>query len=265
MSRIVEESERIKFLEATVKAMHEFLRNRCLPVLIGPPSSHCAMGSGTCLRVDGRSFVVTCAHVVQEESLSDIWVLYERNGYQERLPVLDLFIPSARDEKTDVCLIEIDSATADQLGRKFVSVEQFGEPPDLQSEQLFYLYGYPAELRTVVPGTFVYGGLSWATSPVPSEEYPETADPELDLAFAYSKTGIYVTEGLGELDLPDPGGLSGASLWSVDHYKADPLLGPHNAKWIGIQRAWVRGKRIAYGNRVRVLEDLLEEAGLRHG
>ncbi len=256
------EIEQKRIDRATSHAMHEFLKARCLAILIGPTSAPRSIGTGTCFHASGRFFVATAAHVVLKVPVEEIWLLHVRRGHQTRVPIERVIASGGGDYDTiDLALLELTAQAAASIGREFVSPASFGDPPQRAREALTHVFGYPWDLidqDRVADGEFHFGGVSWATLHVEPSSFPDRADAEFDVAFDYSEHGVVGVERV-PLRLPRPGGFSGASIWALNPNLARPLVGPQNARWIGIQRAWVPERRIAYGNRVSLLDPLLSK------
>ena len=247
---------------ATVDVLHEFTKARSLPILLGDMSNP-EIATGTCLRVGGRFFVSTVAHATAEYRDDQIWIVHARNREaQERIPLLQRFERIA--DGVDLALLEISADSARISQREFATEGAFGDPPRGPGRHILHIHGYPAQFVSageLKRQRLRYGGVSFTTLPMSLDDYPERADPSRDVAFAYLESGRRV-EDERSLPLPDPGGLSGAGIWSLDPNARGPLLGAHNARWVGIQRAWIRERRIAYGNKTELLRAFLLEHGV---
>ena len=94
----------------------------------------------------------------------------------------------------------------------------------------------------------------WPTN----EMIPDFIDPSINVVLKYPEEGL-VGEEEQLQSLPDPGGISGGSMWIYDPNLANPIVGIHNARFIGIQKSWFPPKRIAIGNKVIYLLRLIAQ------
>lgn len=220
------------------------------------------VASGTCLRVADRFFIATAGHPLLNLRSSQINIIHSNQPGFERVPYSAVGICGGHDGDTqDVGFLELEATQAETLQRSFLTLSELDFAPTLGPNVWLFLFGYPTALLPIdkaALGTFAFSSLGLITVAVPTTQYPPTASTDIDLVIEYPATGKVGSEDAA-FPLPHPGGVSGGSIWLLDPNRADPLVGFHHARWIGIQRAWVPAKRMAYGNRLRLLAQLLLE------
>ncbi len=207
---------------------------------VGPDQRLDPVGSGLLLRVGSSHFLVTAAHVLDENTQSPD-SFCDLVTYGQRLPVIlqgASFRTTIAEGKTreddplDVGFIELPDAQVAQLG-----VDRFLEPSQIDlndkgdSPALYGAFGYPASLNysiepdwesPVNPTPFSY--TSQLRSSAAHVELGVSQATHLVLAASNRKTRA---PGGRKVKLPDLRGMSGGGFWRYTEYgQANPVKAP---------------------------------------
>ena len=217
------------------------------------------LGSGTCLRIGQRFFVATAAHVVCDVAARDIYIVHQKSRSRDWTPIDRVGARGGgRGEAIDVGYLEISASTAQTMSCDFLELSRLDLADTLPTEAHF-MFGFPAELRTgihpereLVRVIF----MAYMTEKVSPEHAPAQVEDERHIALEYLEKGV-IGPTDHSVEMPEPGGISGGSIWAFRLGADDRLLSAENARWVGIQHTFVRSRRIEYGSRVGDLLTLL--------
>jgi hypothetical protein len=85
-----------------------------------------------------------------------------------------------------------------------------------------------------------------------ADSIPSFVNPDIDVVLEYPERAA-----LGHRrqlhSVPHPDGISGGSMWIYHPNLANPIVGVHNARFIGIQKSWFAPQRVAIGNKIITL------------
>ena len=242
--------------------MAAYIRRHSVALGLYSGAEHPEIGSGTCVSVGERFFVATAAHNIHHQSENSISIVHTNQPESERVPISALhWSGGERGQPEDVGLIELEPEVAHSLKRDFLSLDRVSENPPPLEEGWLFLFGFPSQLvpsDRAATGIYAYSSIGFITLGVPVSQYPDSASRSLDWVLEYPETGEVGWDDRA-FPMPDPFGVSGGSIWFLNPNEATPLVGSHNARWVGIQHSWVRSRRLAIGNRISVWLTLVKE------
>jgi hypothetical protein len=220
-----------------------------------------AQGSGTCIRIGGRFFVATAAHVVAKFPVTRYAVLTPITSDQ----VLKVIAGGRRGggprDDLDVAWLELSGRAAAAAGRSFLDLGRLAPYCDGADEALC-IYGAPTERR--VGGTkkglpsFTAVASMWETRAMTAEqvgdvdrksrihvEWPRVVRGHNNESYAY----------------PEPHGISGGAVWSLNTKSQADAWRPEHMQLIGIEFAVqrARGYRYLIGQQIHVWLEMLAE------
>jgi hypothetical protein len=213
-----------------------YLSNRSVALLLRPEPG-LWVGSGVCIRIGARHFVVTAKHNLQHNGqdlqISDIEVRARGEKYGEPLNVTSKSLAS----DLDLAWLELDPMASKRPHLAFVTIDEIASLPEKGDREPCCLLGYPAEM---------------ADKPSDAQQRPllESAFI-LTLSIPQSRRQGHATDGTfaiewpphdGSLDdsLPQPYGLSGGGVWLLPRHDDYLVWSPERARLVGIEVAWRR-------------------------
>ena len=218
-------------------------------------------GSGTLLKISNKYFIITAAHCISNLDLKDIKIAYREKSLSERFEIIKMGYKGGSDnDPSDIAYLEIKEPDPKGLPAEFLTLGNLRTNP-FYKEKLGYLFGFPSQLipiEEVFEGTFRFRSLGLLTIIKDARAYDNIVDPIIDCVFSYPKSGL-IGEETNFSESPDPGGLSGGSMWIYEDENSTDIVGSHNAKLVGITKSWIPKQRIIIGNRIIYLLNLLQD------
>lgn len=231
-------------------AIERFVLNVTVPIFLEVGDSGGLLATGTLFKIDGRSFLITARHIVND--VTDLTCLaYPENPTRGELFTFGSFtILKPNEEHIDVAAVEFKSPETIarlEANWQFLSLENVAAPSWVTSDGAFFVSGYPESLTKLESG-WTTGKLATAYTqrlPTPPAEAKLPAFPELDLFFDYGHDATSVT---GQpMKTPEMPGVSGASVWELR--PASGVWAPENAtRVVGIQSAYLHSKYLRAKN-----------------
>lgn len=232
------------------------MANEALPTL-----NPLEQGSGTCIRIGGRFFVATAAHVVPTfpstryavltPSTKD-WVLKVIGGGRRG--------GGPRDE-LDVAWLELAPRAAAAAGRHFLDVARLGPYRDGSDEDLC-VYGAPAQDRQMgtkdgLPSVTSVASM-WATRSMTADEIGDV-DRERRIHLLWPR--IVMGHNDDAYAYPEAPGLSGGAIWSLNTRAHGASWRADQAQLIGVEFAAqrARGHRYLIGQQIHVWMEMVAE------
>jgi hypothetical protein len=211
------------------------------------------------LMVGDHFFAVTAAHCIRSTQVTQMRVAYRERDYSSHFAFFKKgTLGGSNDDPVDVGYLEIDHSLTQEIPVEFLTLDHLSIEHEPESSVAF-LFGFPAKLIPLDKAqqrTFVFRPLGLLTLTATQDSIPNFVDSKLNIVLRYPEQGAVGEQSL-PLSLPDPHGISGGSIWVYDPNLANPLIGVHNARLVGIQSSWSETKRIAIGNRIVNLLRLL--------
>lgn len=239
-------------VSATNTALSDFALRHSVGLGLYSRGDYPHSASGTLLKIDSHYFIATAAHCIRGVDLADIRVAYREKNYSAQFRLIGKgTLGGARGDPFDVGYLEVDKSVAEHTPAEFLTLNHVAIEYD-PAESLAFLFGFPTELipkGEARKRRFRLKSLGLLTLLATDESIPDFVDPDIDVVLIYPEQGV-----LGEQrqlhSLPHPEGISGGSMWIYDPNVANPLIGVHNAHFIGIQKSWFAPQRVAIGNKV---------------
>ena len=223
------------------------------------------VGTGTFLRFNERTFILTAGHVVHEL----------RTTNADGSPVYDagsLFsVGNGRllermsgtwkywGPPQDLALMEIAQTAFPNIDR--VPVSELMLAPDTRdlNNDIYFLHGFPGDKSRYTPigqgvesKSLPYAG--WLADSMASEYVPE-------IHFAISYPPLGTTDSTGApADLPKPHGLSGSLIWKTNRLAAGTAWTPHDARVVGLALCYDQVSQCILATRVEYLKGMLRAA-----
>lgn len=224
-------------------------------------------GSGVLLRLQGRPFLLTAAHVSDVAPATGLLVgtssgirpMYGRR-YVTKVPAS----AQREDDRLDIAVLCLDERSALSFeGSSFLEQGELAMAPSEEPPPSVLLVGYPTSIQRTSPrrppeGASVYTLLA---SPAPSDYYADlhySKDTHLLIPFdRHSSWRI-----TGKSTSPDLHGVSGCGLWFLDE---QPQPARPTARLAGIVTGWnpARPKCIIASRLIVPLTAILKDLGIR--
>lgn len=232
--------------ESAKLAVEERAARVTIPIMYWNGETHEIVGTGTCLRINERLFVVTAAHLFAGYDLGLFCIPVARANAQP-VRLLGKLVRSKDAVSIDIAVIEIVDATVrGQLlaGWDAITLEDVGDADD---QGVFVLSGYPSTQPSERNATMEYGLTTTFTERLdrPPDRTKDPIDESIDLFFLHSDHAI---DRDGKLVATDPlQGASGASVWQYREDVSGLWTARKAMKVVGVQSsaasgAWFRAK-----------------------
>lgn len=210
------------------------------------------VGSGTLLEVHGRYFLITAAHVLDENGRTNLYLpgipLVEvvGAGVKTQAP-----LNNRKNDSIDLGIIEIDASAAKRvLGVRAIT------PSDIATDDVpkrltsYGFVGCPSSKNKPRPGRKLQVTSNFlGVLPAKVERYAEIgAEPILHFAGEFDRSRV-VDRKHEHVAAPDPEGMSGGGVWRVGSY-AEIDSGRAEPKFIGVGIEHHKHEKLLLGVRV---------------
>jgi hypothetical protein len=219
-----------------------------VPILPNLMPDLSAPGSGTCVRIGGRYFVATAAHVVQHKETETFFIgtPVRSNG------VLRIINRGSRGgpqgEDLDVAWLELHPRAAAAAERNFLDVARMRTHASGDGETDLLVFGAPANEMVVGReddgSPFFQPHASWwlARALMDPRDLGEAADFEKRMYLEWPRSRLGHN---GETyPYPEAPGMSGGAVWAVN--ASAPSWRPENIQFVGVEYSWKTGGGAAY-------------------
>lgn len=190
-------------------------------------------GSGTCIRIAGRFFIATAAHVVLGFPETSYWVATPTTT-TGGLTVIGGGRRGGRNgQALDAAWLELPSSAASAAGRYFLDIARLGPYRNDLGEPV-RVYGFPIEHQERRANSAQAVGTTWTTRGL-AEEDVAGVDRSRRLYLEW----LRMVPGLNDqsYEQPDAHGLSGGGIWAINTRAHGEAWRPDQAQLIGIQFA----------------------------
>lgn len=217
------------------------------------------VASGTLLRIGSRYFVATAAHCLRRPDLEDIRIAYREKDFSTRFTLVRKgILGGTESDSIDVGYLEIDKSVLEYVPAAFLTLDHIAVEYD-STESIAFLFGFPAEFvpkDEALKRRFRFRSLGFITLEATADTTPDFVDKDINVVLEYPDEGELGAP--AQLHpLPHPGGASGGSIWIYNPNLANPVVGVHNARLVGIQKSWLPPSRIVIGNKIENLLRLI--------
>jgi len=219
------------------------------------------IGSGTFLRLCGKSYLLTAEHVVDEgkkyatithTSSSGSKPVQFKHGFRLAKPPIDL------------ALARIDEDVVQEHGIVPWGVEALGLSAGNIERDVMFVHGYPGEKSRWVP--IVKGGIYSTSMPFWTSDCVSNwnqFDEGKHLAIMYPKDGWF-DETKKPIPMPLPFCMSGSAVWQTNRRDSTGAAwSSEQARIVGLVHLWNEPAESLIATRVEVIRDFLLDA-LRH-
>lgn len=210
---------------------------------VDPRTGVAEQGSGTCIRIAGRFFISTAAHVLDNDPKMHA-LLTPRRTDRLRKIVGGGKRGGGRHDELDVAWLELSGAAAKTLDRHFLPLERMRARCDGRGEHLAF-YGAPADdqkksvAEDGLPVVTAIGSF-WATKPL-TERADLGYEPELDRRIYLDWPTQIIGHDGEPYPLPEAWGMSGGGIWALNlRDDAPETWRPEYAQLVGIETGWLR-------------------------
>jgi hypothetical protein len=257
------------FISEALRNLHPRLQQFVCPILgadaRGVPQ---LLGSGILLKVLSHWFLITAAHVLDENTYTNFYLLGKAvDLMMGKTALLDLegtvhFVntPEAgrKHDRLDLGFVALSDSLAAELATRY----SFLSPEDLDVNEVltmevvvarapYAFVGYPQSRNKARPGNkFKPCGAMFSLSPAPLERYSG-----LDLD---SRTHIVANFDRSNIGGPEPYGISGGGVWYVGDHLI--LTGSQRPKLVAVAIEWREPEKVMVGVRISVAVSMIVAA-----
>jgi hypothetical protein len=266
-----------KVLRLAADALVPHMQTRSLAIVGMMDGKPNGVGSGTCIRIDDRYFIATCAHVIAPYETRNLRLIHSLEPSVTEFNILRTGLRGGVAGDIDVAWLELDPRDLATLGKQFIDHRRVRPHTPHLPDDLAVLFGFPGKLLSpekTPDGELIGLGarpIAYHTGTLAPDQYPNSDPPpdlEVDMFLDYPSDGNILTSG-SSAELPPAPGLSGGGIWSSG-VTTEGIWSPEGAALIGIEKSWpgkhvyVRGTQIQHWFRM-LAEDLPElEPIVRH-
>lgn len=209
-------------------------------------------GSGTLFKIGSRYFIATAAHCIKKLDLASIRIAYRESRYSDRFTLAKKgTLGGEKGNPYDVGYLELDRRVVERTPAEFLTLDQVALEHDRES--LVFLFGFPSEIvskdEAIKQRQFRLRYLGLLTFMAKPDSLPAFVNQDTDLVLMYPEKAVSGHKRRHHL-VPNPNGISGGGFWIYNPNLASPLIGAHNARFIGIQKSWFEPQRVVIGNKV---------------
>jgi hypothetical protein len=245
---------------ATNSALSAFALRHSVGLGLYRGRNHIENGSGTLFKFGSRYFIATAAHCIKRLDLSNIRIAYCESKYSDRFTLVRKgTLGGEKGDPYDVGYLELDKRVVDCTPAEFLTLDQVTLEHD-PVESLVFLFGFPSEIvpkdEVTKQRRFRLRYLGLQTLMAKPDSLPGFVNQDTDLVLMCSEEGVSGHNRKRHL-VPNPEGISGGGIWIYNPNLASPLIGAHNARFIGIQKSWSKPQRLVVGNKAISLLRLL--------
>lgn len=235
-------------------AMRYYLDDRLVPVITRYKEKTKDIGSGTCIKIKGKYFIITAGHVISNYNLKDISLLLAGAGRPPYHVTKFINIGYNFDESNDIDVgyIEISEKEAKKLGKKFIEHDPFKFNVSHFNEDTVLVSGYPCELikldQTKDFNIYTVRASHFQTMTLPTDKWPKRFGVDKHILLNYQEL-VEDSDG-NTVKIPDAPGISGGSIWAINA-KTKGIWSPQNTNLIGIQSLWNQKERYLVGIQIQ--------------
>lgn len=239
---------------AAAVALHDYVSNRSVALLLSSRSDEMYIGSGVCVRIADRYLIATAAHNLQDLELSNVSVIGRGERLGQPLQALRMGVSDFPDR--DVAWLELDPNGPWPSRLHFVTSDQICSLHEENDRQPCFLQGYPAQRvekpRNIDQRPFVEsdGLLTLSLGPA-RRRSPRVA--AIDIAVEYPPHD----GSIDNIGLAPPPGVSGGGLWVFPRFDDHPVWSAEKAKLVGIARGWWKDEREEVASRIECWLELV--------
>ena len=194
-----------------------------------------SVGSGTCVTVNGRFFICTAGHVIENLELEQIRIVSTDEYTPLTIPLLAA--RAVNSGELDVGYLELDAPAAKALGKTFVDVESILLEPKSLDNEVVVIVGFPSEDVKAENLYYTLGLMTFVT--IGKEESKWGSGIDRTVRFELNYPDFLVEAGKSvPIAMPKPKGVSGGGIW-VTEINDHKVWHPGKAKLAGIQQCWI--------------------------
>jgi hypothetical protein len=249
-------------------AIQTFLAKITVPVLlVGTEHGVIPHGTGTFFEIGDSVFLILARHLLDDVEPANLAVPVGSEGPEvQTLGPFEILRPT--DDHLDVTALKLkdpDLVSRFRAGWRFLGLSHVTMP---SKDGAFILAGYPAS-ATLKRGDILGGRLlSFYTErlerpPALASFLDQPHDPQVDLFFKYSATGMLMSTG-EDKETPALPGASGASVWEWREPEGNGLWTPEAVlKVVAVQSSWSnQSKKWFRATGWQVVFNTLRQAGI---
>lgn len=251
-----ERRQQLLFMKSN-EALIRHLEKRTVAIVSFDGDTPSEIGSGTCIKIEGRYLVATAAHVISKVSVGDI-VLVPTGGpnpVSHRPRVIGRGTSGGElNDDVDVGWLEIHPDDVQMLRKDFDPPDRIVSGIQHLPDDLALLCGYPGELipKDLLERKFLgVQPVGYYTTTIGTSNWPLPSKQEFDIYLDYNTQDAVSTDG-EKIKMPDAPGFSGGGIWAAHaNVQKDTIWSPSAASLIAIDRSWFKEKQWARGTQIQ--------------
>lgn len=239
---------------SALTAMRHYLDIRLVPIFTRYREKAFSIGSGTCLKIKDRYFIITAGHVISDYSKKDISILLAGWGKSPLHVTNFLNIGYIDDEASglDIGYLEISKEEAEKLQKEFIEPNVFRTNINHLTNDTVLSCGYPDEIikreQTEDFNRYTVRASHFQTMTLPADKWPENFNNGIHILLKYPKM-VEDVDG-NSVKIPDAPGISGGGIWAMNA-KFDGIWSTGITNLIGIHTRWNSKERFLVGVQIQ--------------
>jgi hypothetical protein len=244
---------------------HEIARYsvRIVTIKNGTPEE---VGSGTCVGIGQRYFILTAAHVIMGYDVNTLWIVAKEGAMDRRVRPLGMGIRGGnKKEAMDVAYIEFDQATLQQLRLEALPARRLSGRT-IVTDEFIALSGIPGEtLETKQRGPgpndvdLIWTPFIAITLQKDATKWHPESDRSVVLESDYPEHFTPLVAGGAPQKLPDAPGMSGGGYWICNLPKVGDVWSASQIELAGTITDWHSAQRYLVASRIANTVGLLSD------
>lgn len=243
-------SEPFKQLDSYI--MNFFKKNSCT-IIKETNGKQIPFGSGTFVKIKGKVFVATAAHVVKKWALEETIV----GTYDCRFFGVSAlgFDGGGEFDRLDIAWLEPKLGESEkEILKCSIDFDEIDDTYEIDTNSLAYLTGYPWKLYE--PDKRKIALLAYRTVFPENPKYIDLSTPEHHVVLNYPEGAL--DDNMESTKMPAARGYSGGGIWRMRLGKAN-ILSNSETRLIGIDTAWSEKLGLVIGNQIGLWKNLVRK------
>lgn len=245
---------------SALTAMRYYLDEIAVPIFKRYKERAYEIGSGTCIKINNRYFIITAGHVINNHNKKDQSILLGGWGknpqHATNIVNIGLILNPARG--IDVGYIEISEEDFIKINKAFIEPSAIQPYTNFLDNDNVLSCGYPGAIidweQTDEFNKYTVRASHFQTSTISPDEWPVGYDDEINIILKYPEMAENVDG--NSVQLPDAPGISGGGIWTMNA-RIKGIWSPEKNNLLGIHTMWESEDKYLVGIQIQHLINLI--------